>query len=80
MQSTDKILMYYTDGAMPASNYEEELKVIKSEIEYCKKNDITLMAVGMGVDSPKDHGFDTFRLDDEKGYRKVVEHLGKRLQ
>ena len=80
MQSTDKILMYYTDGAMPASNYEEELKVIKSEIEYCKKNDIALMAVGMGVDSPKDHGFDTFRLDDEKGYRKVVEHLGKRLQ
>lgn len=80
MRATDKILMYYTDGAMPATNYAEELEVLKSEIKHCHKTGITLMAVGMGVDSPKEHGFDTCRVDSPKDYRKVVEHLGKRLQ
>ncbi|AKJ71876.1 hypothetical protein TIN4_79 [Tsukamurella phage TIN4] len=78
-KATEKIVMYYTDGAMPASNYDEELRVLKSEIEYARKNNITLMAVGMGVDSPKEHGFDTFQVDGPEDYRKVVEHLGKRL-
>ncbi|UTN91246.1 CobT-like cobalamin biosynthesis protein [Gordonia phage PokyPuppy] len=80
MRATEHILMYYTDGAMPASNYTEELEVLKSEIEYCRKNNITLMAVGMGVDTPRKHGFDTCQVDSPKDYRKVVEHLGKRLQ
>lgn len=79
VRATDKILMYYTDGAMPAGNYEEELKVLKEEIAYCKKNDITLMAVGMGVDSPKEHGFDTAVIESSSDFRKVVDHLGKRL-
>ncbi len=79
-KATDKILMYYTDGAMPASNYTEELEVLKSEIELCRKRGITLMAVGMGTDSPKAHGFDTAVINSEKDYRKVVEHLGKRLR
>lgn len=80
VQATDRIVMYYTDGAMPATNYDEELQVLQSEIKYCNKNNITLMAVGMGVDTPKEHGFDTFQVDDAGDYRKVVEHLGKRLQ
>lgn len=80
MRATDHILMYYTDGAMPASNYTEELRVLKSEIAYCRKNNITLMAVGMGVDSPRDHGFDTCQVDGPEDYRKVVQHLGKRLK
>lgn len=79
VRATDKIIMYYTDGAMPAGNYEEELSVLKAEIDYCKKNDITLMAVGMGVDSPKEHGFDTAVINSEADFRKVVDHLGKRL-
>lgn len=77
--ATDKVLMYYTDGAMPAGNYVEELEVIKSEIKYCKKNNITLMAVGMGVDTPTQHGFDTAVVNSPRDYRKVVDHLGKRL-
>lgn len=80
MRATDRVLMYYTDGAMPASNYAEELKVLKSEINYAHKHGITLMAVGMGTDSPVEHGFDTCQVDSPKDYRKVVEHLGKRLQ
>lgn len=78
-RATDKIVMYYTDGAMPASNYQEELEVMQSEIRYCKRNNITLMAVGMGVDTPTKHGFDTAQVDSSSDYKKVVEHLGKRL-
>ncbi|AVP43264.1 CobT-like cobalamin biosynthesis protein [Gordonia phage Hail2Pitt] len=80
MRATDRILMYYTDGAMPATNYDEELEVLKLEIAYCAKNRITLMAVGMGVDSPTEYGFDTCQVNSPKDYRKVVEHLGKRLR
>ncbi|QOP65419.1 hypothetical protein SEA_DIABLA_93 [Gordonia phage Diabla] len=80
MRATEHILMYYTDGAMPASNYHEELEVLKSEIAYCRKNNITLMAVGMGVDSPNEYGFDTCQVDGPEDYRKVVQHLGKRLK
>lgn len=77
--ATDKIVMYYTDGAMPALNHDEELEVIRHEVAYCKKNNITLMAVGMGVDTPTKHGLDTAVVYDSSDYRKVVEHLGKRL-
>lgn len=80
LRATERILMYYTDGAMPASNYTEELRVLKSEIAYCSKNNITLMAVGMGVDTPREHGFDTCQVDGPEDYRKVVQHLGKRLK
>lgn len=78
-RSTNKIVMYYTDGAMPASNYTEELDVLKSEIAYCNKNNIALMAVGMDTDSPVEHGFDTAVVSSYGDYRKVVEHLGKKL-
>lgn len=78
-RATDRILMYYTDGAMPAGNYHEELEVLQSEIRYAQRTGITLMAVGMGVDSPRAHGFDTAVIDSEADYRKVVDHLGKRI-
>lgn len=76
---TDRIIMYYTDGDMPAANAEEELPILVNEIELCKKNKITLMAVGINTDSPTRFGFDTVRYDDDEDLAKVVDHLGRRL-
>jgi hypothetical protein len=76
---TDKVIMYYTDGAMPAENYDEELEVLQREIEQCKRRGYTLMAVGVGNDDPLKYGLDMCRLDDDDDIIKVVEHLERRL-
>jgi len=77
--ATDKIIMYYTDGEMPAENYAEELDLLQENIAKCKRERITLMGVGIGTDSPANHGLDTIQVDGPEDLRKVVKHLGKRL-
>lgn len=79
INATDKILMYYSDGAMPAENYDEELHVLQREIQTCKKKGYVLMAVGVRTDAPAEHGLDTARLDEMSDIPSVVKHLGKRL-
>lgn len=77
--ATDKILMYYTDGKMPAANKDEELEVLQRQIKLAKRDGITLMGVGIRTDSPIRHGLDTVEVHDDDDLKKVVEHLGKRL-
>lgn len=78
-RTTDRILMYYTDGEMPASNYQEELEILQREIKICKRNDYVLMGVGIGTDSPRDHGLDTVQIDSADQINLVIKHLEKRL-
>lgn len=78
-RATDKILCYYTDGAMPAMNATEEAQVLRRETEHCKKNNITLLAVGIGTDSPKAYGFDTVEVNSEMDLVEVVRRLGRAL-
>jgi hypothetical protein len=78
-QATDKVMLYYTDGAMPASNYEEELEVLKTELAICKKKGYTVLGVGIRTDSPTKHGLETVQVDDDADLIKVVNILEKRL-
>lgn len=78
-QETDRLLMYYTDGAMPASNYKEELEILQREIKLCERLGIHLIGVGVNSDSPTEHGLDTILLDDLGDVRKVVQGLKERL-
>jgi cobalamin biosynthesis protein CobT len=78
-QETDKILIYYTDGAMPAANYDEEVVILEDEILQCKKNKIALLAVGINTDSPQQYGFDTVQVDSDQDLMKVVEQLERHL-
>ena len=79
VEATDKILLYYTDGKMPAANKEEELVVLQRQIKLCKRDRITLLGVGIRTDSPVRHGLDTVQVDDDEDLKMVVNHLGKRL-
>jgi hypothetical protein len=73
--SLQKHIRYYTDGEMPAMNYEDELSVLIREIDYCKKNGINLLSVGIETDSPAEHGFNNVRVDSDADLIKVVQQL-----
>lgn len=77
--ATDKVILYYSDGKMPAENHDEELEILQREIRYCATRDITLLGVGIRTDSPVRHGLDTVRVDTDEDIVKVVRHLEKRL-
>ena len=77
--ATDKIILYYTDGKMPAENHDEELEILQREIKVCKKKGYTLLGVGIRTDSPVRHGLDTVQVDEHSDVVKVVRHLEKRL-
>lgn len=76
---TDKILLYFTDGAMPAANYDEELEILQTEIKACAQKKITLMAVGINTNSPERYGFDTVQVDSDEDLQKVIAQLKRRL-
>lgn len=74
-KATTKILLYYTDGAMPAANYEDELEVLKREVDLYKRMGIIMLGVGVGTDSPRRWGMDTVRINNKGDIIKVVKHL-----
>ena len=78
-RGADKLLLYFTDGKMPAENYKVELPVLQREIEICKRSGIHLVGVGINTDSPKEHGLDTIRVNSIHDVPMFVKELGKRL-
>lgn len=78
-RATDKILIYYTDGAMPAANYDEELVILLDEIQKCKREKITLLAVGIETNSPASYGFKTVQVNSDADVAKVVASLEEEL-
>lgn len=79
VHATDKIILYYSDGKMPAENHDEELEILQREIKICEKRGITLLGVGIRTDSPARHGLDTVEVNGEEDVVKVVKHIEKRL-
>jgi hypothetical protein len=78
-RATTKILHYYTDGAMPAENYDEELEVLRAELLLYKRAGIVLTGVGINTDSPREHGLHTIEVREPADVLKVVVDLEKQL-
>lgn len=76
---TTKIMLYYSDGAMPLENHNEELEILKREIALCKSKGYVLLGVGVQTDSPRRHGLDTVQIDNSGDVGRVVEHLERVL-
>lgn len=74
-RATDKILMYYTDGAMPNENYGEELRILQREMKVLDRLGITLMAVGIDSNAPTEYGIPTAVVRGGADVSKVVDHL-----
>jgi hypothetical protein len=78
-QATDKIIIYTTDGEMPAANYYEEVDILEREVKLCERKGITLLGVGINTNSPVRWGMDTVRVDSDEDIRLVMEQLDRRL-
>jgi hypothetical protein len=77
VRGTDKILVYYTDGAMPLENYEEELDILLREINILKQKRYPHLFVGVRNAEPADrYGLPMVRLDSDNDIIKVVDALG----
>lgn len=78
-READKLIIYFTDGQMPAENYDEELRFLQKNIVKCQQQKIRLLGVGVGTDEPKKHGLDTVRYDSIQDLPNLIKELGKRL-
>lgn len=76
---TNKILHYYSDGAMPCENFAEELAILKREIQKCRRSRYTLLGVGIRTNAPKQHGLETVEVHQQGDIVKVIDHLQKNL-
>lgn len=78
-QATTKILLYYTDGQMPAANRLDEIETLKREVDNYQRAGIIMLGVGVGTSSPIKWGMDTVRIDNKGDVGKVIKHLERRL-
>jgi cobalamin biosynthesis protein CobT len=78
-QATRKIILYSSDGAMPAENFREELDILQNEIALCKKKKYILAGVGLRTDSPSRHGLETVQVNSAADIGLVVRQLEKYL-
>lgn len=78
-RATDKVMLYYTDGAMPMENYTEEREILERELVLCKRKGYTVLGVGIQNNDPIKYGMDTVRLDSLEDVGAVVKHLQRYL-
>lgn len=78
-RATNKCVLYYTDGAMPASNFHEELGILQREIKVLRRTGVGIVGVGINSSSPTQHGLDTIRMDRIEDVPRVVAELERRL-
>lgn len=78
-QASDKIIMYYTDGAMPAANYDEEREILERECRVAKQKGYEIVGVGVHTDSPTEYGLPTVQINSPEDVRLVVDELRRRL-
>lgn len=79
--ATHRILLYFTDGAMPAENHMEELEILKTVIPRAQREPgMSILTVGVQNDDPKKHGLDMVRLDGPADIGRVTEALREKIQ
>ena len=87
-RATDRILLYYTDGAMPAEDHHQQLVLLKDQLRRAKAMaklpDRRLHVVGVALDNdePKRYGLDTILVrskEPDKSVRLVVDGLAERI-
>jgi hypothetical protein len=73
---TDRIVIYMSDGEMPAANGPEEREILERECAYMRKTPgIHCLGIGIHCDSPKEFGLDTVIVNTAHDLKVVAERL-----
>lgn len=75
----DKLLLYFTDGAMPCENGPEEKRILKQECAVLKAKGIYTIGVGIGCDDPRRYGLDTIEVNSTRDIPALLAGIGDRL-
>lgn len=79
-RATDKVILYFTDGAMPAENGAEELEILYREFKRCQDKGITMIYMGIDNTEPRDkYGLPTIPMYGMQDLPKAVEALKEYL-
>lgn len=74
------LVLYFTDGAMPAENRREEEEILLREIKYIKRRkDLEMLAIGVGNTEPEEYGLEMVRYDSLADLPKLLKALEKKL-
>lgn len=81
LRATDKIILYFTDGDMPASNYDEELYILKRELNLIERDpSLKVLAVGVaGNTQPMQYGLDTVLYTGTQDIPKLISSIEERV-
>ena len=74
-----KLMIYFTDGQIPATRRQDEIPVLQREIKTLKKLGIATLGVGIYTDAPKEVGMDTVLLRDHTDMSTVLKEVEKRI-
>ena len=75
--TTEKILLYFTDGEIPGTGGSAEAAIMRAEVDACRRAGITLLGVGIKTRSPEKFGIPTVSLDKATDIGHVLEFLAK---
>lgn len=77
--ATDRMILYCTDGQMPAENRVDELAVLLRELQVCAQRGYEILGVGIQNNDPTQYGLETVRLDTVEDLPKLVKAIDDRL-
>ena len=75
----DKLLLYFTDGAMPCENGAEERRILRNECAILKAKGIHTVGVGIDCDDPRKYGLDTIEVESLQDLPALLQGIGMRL-
>jgi len=87
-RATDRILLYYTDGQMPAEDFTNQRAILEAQCRRVKAmaqlpdRRLHVVGIGLGCDDPKQYGLDTIEVpfgEPDEGVHKVVDGLAERI-
>jgi len=75
------LILYYTDGCMPAENGTEELAIMRREMTLVKRRpDLEMLTIGVGNTEPRDkYGLEMVEYNTLADLDKVVKALEQKL-
>lgn len=78
-EGKDKLLIYFTDGSMPAENASMERPLLIKEVQLLRRKGINLVCISVDNEEPLKYGIDTIRVDGIEDLPRMIAGIATRL-